>query len=82
MSCNLYGAKCCKCPKVDVFPALKAGVEITDDNLNRIVTNNQNCTTRTLCDYKATPSGCTGCGTSKKSTDWYSHRLNNSYFTR
>jgi len=83
MSCNLYGAKCCNCPKVDVFPARKAGVEIPDDNLSRIVKNNQNCTTRTFCDTKlAAASGCSSCGVTRKYNDWYSHRINNSYFSQ
>lgn len=84
MSCNFYGAKCCVCPTVDVFPALKAGVEITDDSRKRIVANNQKCTTTTLpCNSKKTALlGCTTCKTTKKTTDWYTSQLYTPYFSR
>ena len=49
MSCKPFGAKFCNCPKVDVFPAIQAGVEIPDASLTRIVTNNQNCVVRGGC---------------------------------
>lgn len=82
MSCNLFGSKCCKCARVDVFPALKAGVEIPDDALNRLVTNNKTCTTKYTCNTPVTVSACTPCKTTPTPTSWFVTRKNNSTFSR